>query len=664
MRLSKQFDTLTELSCLYYKIINGITQGDIMKYGYRVLFLFLFVLSVLIHPLWAEEWSYTSADGIEVKIVGKGMGNRDLIMQNPQTLSLPADPDQVFNILTQTTAKSWNNMPNPDSVVVTTAFERQVLNTPTLISPGEGLVYEQWLEPVGTIMSQIYGGGTVDYKVPRSFVAYYFMQTGQPHSVAGRTFNHSLWWDADDRPAQATEILAIPTSGQSRDVSVTFVISDIDSHTDRNVVLEAEAGGILIRDTVSQGNRGDELLIKTLVIPDVDGAVDQVTTTVSSPEGEGDSVFWTGVQVDITTQQVDFGDAPDHLSSDFHTQIVNNGARHRIEEGFYLGYSVDSDANGQPDPAAEGDDQDGNDDEDGIIFPADVFIQGSTVEITAIASADGGFLNGWLDINGDRDWDDEYEHIIVDAPLNAGNNTLQFDIPAINQLNIASFARFRFSRERGLGYQGEAPDGEVEDYLISILYPIELSLFTAESTEKGVLLKWRTESETENQGFNLYRRAEDEETFTRITDEMIPGQGSSQSRHEYSYLDYDIQSGKTYSYKLGHVDYSGHIAFSDPIQIQQGSIKEFVLNPNYPNPFNPRTTISFYLRTAQHTTIDIYDVFGRKVRTLVSETLPAGEHEIIWDGRDDRGRKLASGTYLLKFVLPSEILQRKMTLIK
>ncbi len=54
----------------------------------------------------------------------------------------------------------------------------------------------------------------------------------------------------------------------------------------------------------------------------------------------------------------------DHLSSAFHTEIANNGARHHIEDGFYLGYGVDSDVNGQPDPAAPGDDQDGHDDED------------------------------------------------------------------------------------------------------------------------------------------------------------------------------------------------------------------------------------------------------------------------------------------------------------
>lgn len=635
-----------------------------MKISYKLLLIPAFLSAFLVMPLMAEQWSYSSAEGVEVEIVGVGMGHRDHIDNNPAFVSCTADSHDVFQILTQTIGKSWTTMPLPDSVVLHTASERHVMYNPTEISPGRGLLYEYWFGNAGMVTSEIFGGGTPTYKVPRAFIAYYFIHNAEANPVVGKTFNHSLWWDATDRPSAFTETLSIPTCTTPRDLEITFIITDMDSYNQRIAIIQAEAGGVVVKDTLHQANRGDELVIKRLVLPDINGTVDQVMTTVISPEDDGDSIFWNGVQIEISSENSDFGDAPDHLFPKFHTRLSNDGARHEIENGFYLGYGIDSDLDGQPDEAAKGDDEDGNDDEDGIIFPADVFVQGNTVDITAIASMAGGFLNGWLDINGDGDWDDANEHIFIDQPLNAGNNLLQFYIPPINSLNITAFARFRFSRQTGLSYHGPAADGEVEDYMISILYPIELSRLTAENTTEGVLIRWRTESETENRGFYLFRKAEDEQAYSAVNDRIIPGQGSSQSRHDYSYLDDDLNMNKRYTYKLGHVDYNGTLYFSDPIEIEQGKPKEFVLNPNYPNPFNPRTTISFQLKSVQRTTIEIYDVFGRKVRTLISETLEAGAHKIIWDGKDDKGKKLTSGTYLLKFTLPSQIIQRKMTLLK
>ncbi len=74
----------------------------------------------------------------------------------------------------------------------------------------------------------------------------------------------------------------------------------------------------------------------------------------------------------------------------------------------------------------------------------------------------------------------------------------------------------------------------------------------------------------------------------------------------------------------------------------------FALAPNRPNPFNPRTTISFALPQAGHANLRILDLRGRLVRTLVTEDLPAGRHARIWDGTDTSGRPVASGVYLYR----------------
>ncbi|MEA3280748.1 MAG: GEVED domain-containing protein, partial [Thermodesulfobacteriota bacterium] len=107
----------------------------------------------------------------------------------------------------------------------------------------------------------------------------------------------------------------------------------------------------------------------------------------------------------------------------------------------------------------------GNDDEDGVAFVSVLAVGGkATVEVTASTT---GALNAWIDFNTDNDWSDAGEQIFIDEPLVAGLNTLTFDVPA-NAVISETFSRWRFSTTRGLDYTGLAPDGEVEDYMVTI----------------------------------------------------------------------------------------------------------------------------------------------------------------------------------------------------
>jgi len=85
---------------------------------------------------------------------------------------------------------------------------------------------------------------------------------------------------------------------------------------------------------------------------------------------------------------------------------------------------------------------------------------------------------------------------------------------------------------------------------------------------------------------------------------------------------------------------------------------------NWPNPFNPRTTIGVVLGRAQHTRIEVYDLEGRRVRGLVDRVLPAGETEIVWDGRDERDRAVSAGAYVVKVRSGPENRSHKITLLK
>ena len=74
----------------------------------------------------------------------------------------------------------------------------------------------------------------------------------------------------------------------------------------------------------------------------------------------------------------------------------------------------------------------------------------------------------------------------------------------------------------------------------------------------------------------------------------------------------------------------------------------FSLSQNFPNPFNPRTTIPFALPSQAEVTIKIYNIMGQQVNELVSETFDAGKHHVSWDGKDNQGNRVASGVYVIR----------------
>jgi hypothetical protein len=85
----------------------------------------------------------------------------------------------------------------------------------------------------------------------------------------------------------------------------------------------------------------------------------------------------------------------------------------------------------------------------------------------------------------------------------------------------------------------------------------------------------------------------------------------------------------------------------------------------YPNPFNPTTKISFAVNRDNLVQLNMYNIRGEKVRTLVSDRLPANSYTFEWDGKDDSGSTLASGTYFARLRIGAEVMQvRKVALVK
>ena len=90
----------------------------------------------------------------------------------------------------------------------------------------------------------------------------------------------------------------------------------------------------------------------------------------------------------------------------------------------------------------------------------------------------------------------------------------------------------------------------------------------------------------------------------------------------------------------------------------------FAIAGNFPNPFNPVTTVRFTLDGTADTSLDIYDLSGRRVATLIDHVLDAGEHAVVWNGRDAAGREVASGTYLAKLRSGDQVTTHKLVMAK
>ncbi len=173
---------------------------------------------------------------------------------------------------------------------------------------------------------------------------------------------------------------------------------------------------------------------------------------------------------------IDFGDAPDPT---YQTLLASNGARHILGGTLFLGQCVDAEADGLPSAAADGDDLDAGpvfgtcavagDDEDGVTFTSDLRT-GFTAGVDVVAS-EPCTLSAWIDFNGDGDWGDPDDDLFPGGTaLLAGTNSLTFNVPA-GATPGASFARFRCTTDGAVGFTGEASDGEVEDYAVTIIVP-------------------------------------------------------------------------------------------------------------------------------------------------------------------------------------------------
>ena len=201
--------------------------------------------------------------------------------------------------------------------------------------------------------------------------------------------------------------------------------------------------------------------------------------------------------------------------------------------------------------------------------------------------------------------------------------------------------------------------------------PVELSSFSAEATEQGVVLRWVTASELDNLGFILERQSEGASEWLKIasyeTNSTLRGQGNTSQTTSYSFMDKNVQTEGTYNYSLSDVSTDGEIHVYDVIQITMqyaAAPGETLLEPAFPNPFNPQTKISYQLAESGIVEISVYDMLGRKVSMLLNENQNAGSYNIYWYGRDNAGQQVSTGTYILRMSTGEMVQTQKVLLMR
>ncbi len=293
---------------------------------------------------------------------------------------------------------------------------------------------------------------------------------------------------------------------------------------------------------------------------------------------------------------------------------------------------------------------------------------------------------GWVTMHFWRCWHDYYQTIAhydilrrvdpgppaalveseweVVAQVDAtGDNNYYCDVPTIGDSTAAHGTYWSVYKVRGvrdLGsdvlYYTSCPDSgySIDNQVATLLRSYE-SVYEGGGTK----ITWRLWDIDEGVSFAVHRRSGAHEDFRPVDSPAI-----TRSELTFTFRDVDIEDGGEYRYRIYAVTGDGPrmlLFETDPVMVPARPV---TLYQNSPNPFNPSTTIRFYLPERVHVTLGVYDVSGRSVATLIDGYRDRGAHAVEWNGRDARGGDIASGIYFYRLRAGKETVTKKMALLR
>ncbi|MEA2097419.1 MAG: FlgD immunoglobulin-like domain containing protein, partial [Candidatus Cloacimonadota bacterium] len=204
--------------------------------------------------------------------------------------------------------------------------------------------------------------------------------------------------------------------------------------------------------------------------------------------------------------------------------------------------------------------------------------------------------------------------------------------------------------------------------------PVNLSSFYATYIGGTPTLYWTTQSEENNDYWNVYRG--NNNNFTEAThlnaNNPVQGNGTTNNASDYIYVDNaPVVQNTTYWYWIEDVSTDGETEVHEPITLTvpfedtPGTYEKYGLQQNYPNPFNPSTSISFTLADDSDVELIIYNIKGEKVRSIYNSFVYAEQVEtVVWDGNDANGKQVSSGVYYYKLITDTKEYNKKMLMVK
>ncbi len=482
------------------------------------------------------------------------------------------------------------------------------------------------------------------------------------------------------------------------------------------------------------------------------------------PEGlaiNGEVEDYVGLGFDYGDANNDIDPQNPQFPAGYPVRLIDDGARHIATPTIRLGGTqTDVDNDGQPSRHSTGDDYNNRDDEDGIewvdgftevyngpdpLAPNQTlrvigFTQGESVTFKPLATWNG-FINVWLDLDRTSGWNNTDEWLFVDEPIKSGPDftELTFDVPVTASVGF-TYMRFRYTANPNVQQTGPESTGEVEDYLVVLLPPLDYGdapdpypTLLVDNGAKHVISDFYLGEliDAEPDGQPSPDATDDDQIDLADEDGIRPVSASVRGNSVQVEVISNTPSGAT-GFLSGWIDFNqddtwdpvtekvfddvpltggtdtlsaaipanaavgetfGRFRFTDvtgvgpldpdPLtnftlvlgevedyQIMIDSIlvsvddfgyvpTEFNLHQNFPNPFNPSTIIRYDVAQASHVKLDVYNIIGQHIITLVNEEKAAGAYKVEFNVKD-----LPTGIYVYSVRIGEFVNTKKMILMK
>ena len=285
-------------------------------------------------------------------------------------------------------------------------------------------------------------------------------------------------------------------------------------------------------------------------------------------------------------------------------------------------------------------------------------------------------LSGWYQFSPQQGDVIEVDVTMFAAGARVGSGTLilgaaassytQFTMPIIYQPGTATpDSCFIIMFITGSNLIGPVHVGSLmlmDDLALSLNSPLPIQISTMSATvlnPGSVELRWKTPSEIQNLGFEVQKGKQPAGPYATLPNSFIAGNGTTIVPHSYTFTDINVGAG-TWYYRLRQSDRDGTVHFTAPVSVNVEALPAgFSLNQNFPNPFNPATSIQFELVKPSFVSLKVYNTLGQAVTTLVNEETEAGVHTVRFDGSG-----MASGVYVYRLEAGSFVQTRKLTLLR